>query len=53
MKGRIRRCPADSSYTLKDTCPLCGAATHTPHPAPFSPEDRYGNYRRIARGWRI
>jgi H/ACA ribonucleoprotein complex subunit 3 len=53
MKGRIRRCPDDLSYTLKPVCPVCGAATKTPHPASFSPEDRYGKYRRIARGWTI
>ncbi|MDD1705585.1 MAG: RNA-protein complex protein Nop10 [Methanoregulaceae archaeon] len=51
MTGRIRRCPADMGYTLKDTCPACGTATVTPHPAHFSPEDRYGKYRRIGREW--
>ncbi|WP_255196736.1 RNA-protein complex protein Nop10 [Halorarius litoreus] len=36
-------------YTLGDTCPDCGAATANSAPAPFNPEDRYGEYRRRAR----
>ncbi|NYT06905.1 MAG: RNA-protein complex protein Nop10 [Methanomicrobiales archaeon] len=51
MTARIRRCPLDFTYTLRDTCPVCGNATASPHPARFSPEDRYGRYRRIARTW--
>ncbi|MDD1706663.1 MAG: RNA-protein complex protein Nop10 [Methanoregulaceae archaeon] len=51
MTSRIRRCPNDFTYTLKDTCPVCGAPTVHPHPARFSPDDRYGTYRRIAREW--
>jgi H/ACA ribonucleoprotein complex subunit 3 len=51
MKGRIRRCPADRTYTLSPTCPLCGGATGTAHPARYSPQDRYGEYRRRAREW--
>ncbi|NYT17681.1 MAG: RNA-protein complex protein Nop10 [Methanomicrobiales archaeon] len=51
MTGSIRRCPRDFTYTLRDTCPVCGAPTTSPHPARFSPEDRYGHYRRIARQW--
>jgi H/ACA ribonucleoprotein complex subunit 3 len=46
MKGRIRRCPADGTYTLKPVCPACGEPTGTPHPARFSPQDPYGKYRR-------
>jgi H/ACA ribonucleoprotein complex subunit 3 len=43
---RIRRCIACTRYTLIETCPACGSGTRTPHPARFSPQDRYGRYRR-------
>jgi H/ACA ribonucleoprotein complex subunit 3 len=51
MTRLIRRCPDDYTYTLQDRCPVCGQPTATPHPASYSPEDRYGRYRRIAREW--
>jgi len=49
MSGRIRRCPEDHTYTLSLTCPVCGKATDVAHPARFSPEDKYGKYRRLAK----
>jgi H/ACA ribonucleoprotein complex subunit 3 len=36
-------------YTLGETCPACGAATVNSAPAPFNPEDRYGEYRRALK----
>jgi len=36
-------------YALADSCPACGAPTVNSAPAPFSPEDPYGEYRRAAR----
>ncbi|AWB27768.1 RNA-protein complex protein Nop10 [Halococcoides cellulosivorans] len=33
-------------YALGETCPECGGPTHNSAPAPFSPEDPYGEYRR-------
>jgi H/ACA ribonucleoprotein complex subunit 3 len=48
MSGHIRRCKTDNTYTLSDVCPKCGEATVSAHPARFSPEDRYGEYRRRA-----
>lgn len=33
-------------YTLTDTCPACGGRAVNSAPAPFSPDDRYGEYRR-------
>jgi len=44
----IRKCPKCGTYTLEDHCPKCGESTRTPHPPKFSPEDRYGKYRRMA-----
>ncbi|NLZ30056.1 MAG: RNA-protein complex protein Nop10 [Methanomicrobiales archaeon] len=49
MSRRIRRCPHDQRYTLCLVCPACGRPTRTAHPARFSPEDRYGRYRRAIR----
>lgn len=49
MSARIRRCPVDNIYTLSLTCPACGTATAIAHPARFSPEDKYGRYRRLAK----
>ncbi|NLL94794.1 MAG: ribosome biogenesis protein [Thermoplasmatales archaeon] len=32
---------------MSETCPGCGGRSRTAHPARFSPDDRYGKYRRI------
>lgn len=45
MKWKIKKCPKDFTYTLKDKCPVCGASTILPHPARFSPVDKYVKYR--------
>jgi H/ACA ribonucleoprotein complex subunit 3 len=42
----MRRCRSCFGYTLQEVCPVCGSTTGTPHPARFSPTDRYGKYRR-------
>jgi H/ACA ribonucleoprotein complex subunit 3 len=36
-------------YTLGEACPACGAETVNSAPAPFSPEDPYGEYRRALK----
>ncbi|MEA1906818.1 MAG: RNA-protein complex protein Nop10 [Euryarchaeota archaeon] len=46
MKSKILRCTQCNRYTLEETCPVCDSATVNPRPARFSPEDRYGEYRR-------
>ncbi|MCM2466553.1 RNA-protein complex protein Nop10 [Methanoculleus oceani] len=51
MSNRIRRCPDDLRYTLSPVCPVCGQPSRPAHPARFSPQDRYGNYRRAVRRW--
>lgn len=45
-ESRIHRCTGCRRYTMKDRCPECGGEVRTPHPARFSPEDRWGKYRR-------
>jgi len=45
----IKKCFSCEIYTLKEKCPKCGKKTRTPHPPKFSPEDKYGKYRRKAK----
>jgi len=43
----LRRCEVCGAYTLnRERCPYCGGRVRVPHPPKFSPEDRYGEYRR-------
>jgi H/ACA ribonucleoprotein complex subunit 3 len=46
------KCKACQEYTLKTICPKCGQKCNVPVPARYSPEDKYGEYRRklIMRG---
>jgi len=46
MPSALRKCSSCGRYTTKDGCPSCGSAAVCPVPAKFSPEDRYGEYRR-------
>jgi len=45
----LLRCRACGRYTLSPTCPACGGPTARPGPARYSPEDRYGRYRRALK----
>ncbi|MEM0056886.1 MAG: RNA-protein complex protein Nop10 [Candidatus Geothermarchaeota archaeon] len=45
MRFKIKKCPNCNTYTLKATCPHCGAKTIIAHPAKFSPDDRYLLYK--------
>lgn len=40
------KCTACRAYTLRATCPKCNSSTVMAMPAKYSPEDRYGAYRR-------
>ncbi|MBI4144677.1 ribosome biogenesis protein [Candidatus Woesearchaeota archaeon] len=46
---RILYCSKDDLFTLKDTCPSCGAATTTTQPPKYSLDDKYADYRRKAK----
>ena len=46
MKTLLRKCPQCGQYTLREQCPKCGGTTLMPIPARYSPDDRYGEYRR-------
>lgn len=45
----LRICRSCHRYTLSETCPVDQGDTRTPHPARFSPQDRWGKYRRALR----
>ncbi|MFO7837280.1 MAG: RNA-protein complex protein Nop10 [Candidatus Thorarchaeota archaeon] len=47
---RLFRCTKCGRYTLNDeTCPECEGEVGNPHPARYSPQDKYGEYRRVAK----
>lgn len=46
MRTLLMRCASCEGYTLRAACPKCGSPTVMAMPAKFSPEDRYGEYRR-------
>jgi H/ACA ribonucleoprotein complex subunit 3 len=42
----LRKCESCHRYTLHTKqCPHCGGIVHVPHPAKFSPHDKYAEYR--------
>jgi len=46
MVWLLRKCEKCSRYTLDTTaCPRCGGKVHVPHPAKFSPDDKYAKQR--------
>ena len=40
------KCSKCNRYTLQETCPICDERTMTPIPPRYSPQDKYGKYRR-------
>jgi H/ACA ribonucleoprotein complex subunit 3 len=42
----LLKCPKCGSYTMGNVCGKCGVDTVSPHPARYSPLDKYGRYRR-------
>ncbi|GBC75600.1 hypothetical protein HRbin06_00919 [archaeon HR06] len=45
MKKILRKCEKCNLYTLELTCPKCKSETISPHPAKFSPDDKYARLR--------
>lgn len=46
MGWLLRKCEQCGKYTLKtDVCPYCAEKVRIPHPAKFSPDDKYLKYR--------
>lgn len=51
MVRLLRKCEKCSRYTLRtDVCPSCGGQVHIPHPAKFSPDDKYAKHRVALKG---
>ena len=42
----ILKCKSCGAYTLKDKCSKCGEEVLRPIPPKYSPDDKYGKYRR-------
>ena len=47
MKALLK-CKSCGQYTLQKPC-ACGGEAVQPYPAKYSPEDKYGEYRRKAK----
>jgi len=47
MAKEILKCPICNSYTIKEE--HCNKKTITIKPAKYSPDDKYGKYRRTAK----
>lgn len=46
MKFRMRKCKECNEYTLQEICPTCNNKSGVIYPARYSPQDKYGKYRR-------
>jgi H/ACA ribonucleoprotein complex subunit 3 len=49
LKSLIRYCRDCEEYTLDEICGKCRNKTVSAAPPRFSPEDRYGKYRRLLK----
>jgi len=50
MVDLLKKCKECGRYTLsEDKCPYCGGRLGSPKPPKFSPEDKYGKYRRMMK----
>jgi len=43
---KMKKCLSCKIYTFKEVCPKCNSKTSNPRPPRFSPEDKYGKWRR-------
>lgn len=46
---KIMKCQTCGAYTLQLSCPKCNAKTVHAQPPKYSPEDKYGKYRRMMK----
>jgi len=50
MVWLLRKCEKCEKYTLNQKkCLYCGGNLRVPHPAKFSPDDKYAKYRRAIK----
>ncbi|MHA2027664.1 MAG: RNA-protein complex protein Nop10 [Candidatus Thorarchaeota archaeon] len=46
----LYKCKKCEEYTLNQKeCPKCGSSVSSPKPPKFSPQDKFGEYRRKAK----
>ena len=45
----MKLCKECGEYTLQEVCPECNVKTGVIFPARYSPQDKYGKYRRILK----
>ncbi|MFH1834848.1 MAG: RNA-protein complex protein Nop10 [Methanobacteriota archaeon] len=46
---KLRKCNDCGGYTLSEVCFKCGGKTRSPKPPKYSPQDKYGKYRRLLK----
>jgi len=49
MARHIFYCKACDAFTMEESCPKCKGKTESTIPAKFSPEDKWGKYRQMAK----
>ena len=49
MRSSIYQCKSCGIFTLEKSCAGCQSQTSNPLPPKFSPEDKYGKYRRMLK----
>ena len=49
MRSSIQACKNCNTFTLLESCSQCNTKTSNPLPPRFSPEDKYGKYRRMLK----
>lgn len=49
MKMKMKKCRSCGEYTIQTTCPYCGGDVGEVYPPRYSPEDKYGKYRRLLK----
>ncbi len=49
MKMKMKKCRSCGEYTIQLTCPYCESKVGEIYPPKYSPEDKYGKYRRLLK----
>ncbi|RME54705.1 ribosome biogenesis protein [Candidatus Woesearchaeota archaeon] len=49
MSNHIYYCNKCKEFSMEKICPKCKSVTLSVKPAKYSPEDKWGKYRRMAK----
>ena len=49
MQTLVFQCKSCDIFTISKECPHCFSNTSNPLPPRFSPQDKYGKYRRMLK----